>query len=106
MTVLPPAGAAWSRPTAHVVEPPVIKLAGTHESEEALGLIGDTPTVVLVLPPRVAVRVTVCAVDTVPAITVNVAELVEPGTDTNGGTPSAAALLEASATELPPVGAG
>ena len=52
-----------------------------------------TVTVAVVLPPSVAVRVTVCDDDTVPAVAVNVVELAAWGTVTDAGTGSAAVLL-------------
>ena len=58
-TVLPPAGAARSRAIVHVVEPPVIRLAGVHASDDTAGLIGETVTVAVALPPSTAVTVTV-----------------------------------------------
>ena len=91
--------------TVHVVEPPVITLAGAHASDDTTGLIGATVTVAFALPPSAAVTVTVCAVATVPAVAVNEAELAAPDTVTDGGTASAAVLFDDSATALPPVGA-
>ena len=68
--------------------------------------VGATVTVAVVLPPSVAVRVTVCEVVTVPAVAVNVVELAVAGTVTDAGTGSAVVLFEARVTVLPPVGAG
>jgi hypothetical protein len=65
-----------------------------------------TVTVAVVLPPSVAVSVTVCDDDTVPAVAVNVVELAAWGTVTDAGTGSAAVLFEAKVTALPPLGAG
>ena len=90
--------------TVHVVDRPDITLAGEHASVETAGL-GVTVTLAVVLPPRVAVTVTVCDVATVPAVAVNVAVVAAAGTVTDVGTGSAAVLLEASVTELPPVSA-
>ena len=53
----------------HVVEAPEITLAGAHASEETAGL-GATVTLAVVLPPSVAVTVTVCDVATLPAVAV------------------------------------
>jgi hypothetical protein len=89
----------------HVVESPLIRLPGAQESDDALGLTGDTVTVAVALVPRLAVKVTVSTAATVPAVAVNVAELVDPGTVTDGVTPSAPGLLDDSATALPPAGA-
>jgi len=106
VTVLPPEGAGWFNVTVHVVDvPPAAMLAGLHTSEPTRGPLGVTVTVVVVLPPRVAVRVTVCDVATEPAVAVNVAELVVAGTTTEAGTGSAAVSVEASVTVLPPAGA-
>ena len=67
---------------------------------------GATVTVAVVLPPSVAVSVTVCDDDTVPAVAVNVVEVAAWGTVTDAGTGSAAVLFEAKVTVLPPLGAG
>jgi len=90
--------------TVHVVETPDITLAGAHASVETAG-IGVTVTLAVVLPPSVAVTVTVCDVATVPAVAVKVVDVVVAGIVTDAGTGSAPALLDASVTELPPVGA-
>jgi hypothetical protein len=68
--------------------------------------VGVTVTVSVVETSSVAVRVTVCVVATVPAVVLNVVELVLAGTVTDAGTGSAVALLEPSVTVLPPAGAG
>jgi hypothetical protein len=105
-TVLPPLGAGCVRVTVHVVEPPGLRLVGLQTSDDTAGLGGVTVTVAVVLPPRVAVRVTVCGVATVPAVAVNVVELAVAGTVTDAGTGSAVVLFEPSVTVLPPLGAG
>lgn len=56
-TVLPPAGAAWVRVTAHVVAAPERSAVGSQASEDTDGL-GATVSVAVALPPSVAVRVT------------------------------------------------
>jgi hypothetical protein len=88
-----------------VVIAPDVTLEGAHASDETLGP-GVTVTVVVVLPPSVAVTVTVWEVATEPAVAVNVVELVVAGTVTVAETGSAVVLLEASVTVAPPVGAG
>jgi hypothetical protein len=88
----------------HVVEAPEVTLAGAHASADTIGL-GVTFTVVVVLPPSVAVSVTVCGAATVPAVAVNVADVALPCTVTDGGTGSAVVLLDARVTVVPPVGA-
>jgi hypothetical protein len=106
VTTRPPVGGAWVKVTVQVVEPPGCTLAGAHASEDTLGILGTTVTDAVALPPSVAVRVAVCDVGTEAAVAVNVAELAVAGTVTDAGTGSAAALLEASATLVPPAGAG
>ena len=91
--------------TVHVVEAPDTTVAGEHASADTAGL-GVMVTLAVVLPPSVAVTVTVCDVATVPAVVVNVAVVAAAGTVTEVGTGSAAVLFEASVTALPPVGAG
>jgi S-adenosylmethionine/arginine decarboxylase-like enzyme len=88
----------------HVVATPETTLAGVHASDDTLGA-GVTVTVAVVLPPRVAVKVTVCGVATEPADAVNVVDVALAGTVTDAATGSAVVLLEASVTELPPAGA-
>ena len=90
--------------TVHVVLAPDVTLEGAHASDETLGA-GVTVTVAVVLPPSVAVTVTVWDVATEPAVAVNMVELVAAGTVTVAGTGSVVVLLEASITELPPAGA-
>jgi hypothetical protein len=104
-TVLPPAGAARLSVTVQVVVAPGGRLTGAHASEDTVGL-GVTVIVAVVLPPSVAVNVTVWDVPTVPDVAVNVVELVMAGTVTDAGTGSAVLLSEASATALPLAGAG
>jgi len=90
--------------TVHVVEAPDTTVAGEHASVDTAGL-GVTVTLVVVLPPSVAVTVTVCGVATVPAVPVKVVDVVVAGTVTDDGSGSALVLLDASVTVLPPVGA-
>jgi hypothetical protein len=60
VTTLPPLGAAWVSVIVHVLETPDATLAGAHTSVDTLAPPGVTVTVaVVVLPPRVAVRMTV-----------------------------------------------
>ena len=91
--------------TVHVVLAPDVTLEGAHATDETLGA-GVTVTLAVVLPPSVAVTVTVWDVATEPAVAVNTVELAAAGTVTVAGTGSAVVLLEASVTALPPVGAG
>ena len=87
---------------------PEATVAGLQTSEDTAGKPpppGVTVTVAVVLPPSVAVTVTVCDVATEPAAAVNVVELAVAGTVTDAGTGSAAVLFDASVTVLPPVGA-
>jgi hypothetical protein len=104
-TVLPPAGAGWVRVTVHVVEAPDTRLVGLHESADTDGL-GVTTTIAVVLPPSVAVSVTVCEVRTALLVAENVVELAPAGTVTELGTGSALALSDDSETTVPPLGAG
>ena len=89
----------------HVVTAPDATVVGTHASVDTDG-IGATVTVAVALLPKVAVTVTVCEVATEPPVAVNVVAAALAGTVTDAGTGNAAALLEASATTLPPAGAG
>jgi hypothetical protein len=57
-TGLPPVGAPWFRVTVQVVATPELTFAGVHASVDTARL-GATVTVAVVLPPRVAVIVTV-----------------------------------------------
>jgi hypothetical protein len=58
-TTMPPAAVAgWSSVTVHVLDAPDATLPGAHTSDSTLGP-GKTVTVVEVLPPRVALTVTV-----------------------------------------------
>jgi hypothetical protein len=70
-----------------------------------VSVAGATVTVAVVLPPSVAVRVTVWLVATDPAVAVKVAEDVVAATGTDAGTGSALGLFEDNVTVLPPVGA-
>ncbi len=103
-TTLPPVGAAWFRLAVHVVTAPDTRLDGAHTREDTRGL-GVTVTVVLALTPSVAVAVTLWEVATDPVVTVNAADVAAAGTVTDVGTGSALALLDESATMLPPTGA-
>ncbi len=103
--VLPPDGAARLRVTVQVVAAPGARLTGAHASDDTVGL-GVTVIVAVVLPPSVAVIVTVWDVATIPAMAVNVAELVVAGTVTDVGTGHAVMLSDESVTVLPPAGAG
>jgi hypothetical protein len=105
VTVLPPAAAGWFRVTVHIVDTPMVMLSGLQTSEPTLGPLGKTVTVAVVLPPSVAVRVTVCEVVTVPAVGVKVVEVAAAGTVTDAGTGSAVVLFEPSPTVAPPAGA-
>jgi hypothetical protein len=104
-TRLPPAGAAWLRVTVHVVDTPETTLVGAQPNDDTVGPIGTTLTVAVALPPNVAVSVTDWVVWTAPAVAVNVADVVPDDTVTDGGTGSAAVLLDASVIALPPAGA-
>jgi hypothetical protein len=105
VTVLPPAGAAWFRVTVQIVEIPIVMLSGLQTSEPTLGPLGTTVTVAVAVPLRVAVRVTVCELATVPPVAVKVVEVIVAGTVTDAGTGSAVVLFEESPTVVPPVGA-
>ena len=102
--MLPPAGAAAVSVTVHVVEAPGVRLVGAHASDETAGN-GVTVTVAVVLALSVAVTVAVCTVATEPEVATNEADVAPAATPTEGGTGSAA-LLDESATVLPPAGAG
>jgi hypothetical protein len=57
-TVVPPAEAGWFKVTVHVVAVPGLRLAGEHATDDTL-VTGVTVTLVVVVPPSVAVTVTV-----------------------------------------------
>jgi len=105
VTVLPPAGAGWFRVTVQIVEMPMVMLSGLQTSDPTLGPLGKTVTVAVAVPLSVAVTVAVCELATVPAVAVNVVEVVVAGTVTDAGTGSAVVLFEESVTVTPPVGA-
>jgi len=105
VTMLPPVSAGWSKVTMHVVGAPDAMLVGLQTSEDTDGL-GATVTVAVVLPPRIAVSVTVCDDATEPAVAANVVEFVVAGTVTDAGTGNAMALSDDSVTVVPPAGAG
>jgi hypothetical protein len=91
--------------TVHVVLAPDVTLEGAHARDETLGP-GVTVTVAVVLPPSVAVTVTVWDVATVPAVAVNVVDVVLAGTVTEAGTSNAVVLFDEIPTVLPPARAG
>jgi hypothetical protein len=86
-----------------VVAAPDATLVGAHAIEDTFK-VGLTMTVVVMVAPSVALTVTLCGVVTEPLDTVNAAEVEDAGTVTDAGTGSAA-LFDANATTLPPVGA-
>lgn len=90
--------------TVHVVDVPEVTLVGAHARDVTAGL-GVTVTTTVVLPPNVAVRVTVCGVATEPPVAVNVEDVAAAATATEAGTDNAAVLFDASVTTLPPPGA-
>jgi hypothetical protein len=104
VTALPPAEAAWFNVAVHVVAAPELMVGGVHASDDTLAL-GVTVTVAVLLPPNVAVRVTVCGVATEPPVAGNVADVAAAATATEAGTDNAAVLFDASVTTLPPTGA-
>lgn len=91
--------------TVQVVAPPDVTLAGAHASDDALAP-GTTVTVAVVLPPSVAVNVTVWVAATEPEVAVNVIDVAAAGTVTEAMTGSTLALLDDNETEPPPAGAG
>jgi hypothetical protein len=91
--------------TVHVVATPGLTIAGAHESDDTARL-GVTVTVAVVFPPSVAVSVTAWDAATELAVAVNVVDIVPAGTVNEAGTGKAVALLDASATALPPARAG
>jgi hypothetical protein len=107
VTTLPPVGAGWVNVIVHVLETPDAKVAGAQDSDDTLGPPGATVIVaVVVLPPSVAVRMTVWDVATDPAVAVKVVEVAPAGTVTEAGTDSAVVLFDAVVIVLPPLGAG
>ena len=104
VTLAPPLGAAWLRVTVQAVEDPEFTLVGLQVSAETA--VGATKVRVAVweAPFRVAVRVTLWLVVTVPAVAVKVVEVLLAATVTEVGSVSAE-LLSESATLVPPVGA-
>lgn len=104
-TAIPPDDAGCVSVIVQVVWIPDITLAGEQASVWTVGM-GVTVTVAVVLPASVAVTVTVCNVVTGPAVAGNVVDVAFAGTVTDVCTGNAAALLDESATVLPPAGAG
>jgi hypothetical protein len=88
-----------------VVGAPEVMLVGVQTSEDTDGL-GATVTEAVVLPPSVAVSVTVWAAASAAAVAVNVVEFVAAGTVTDAGTGNTVGLSDDSATRAPPAGAG
>jgi hypothetical protein len=86
-----------------VVAAPDATLEGAHATEDTRRT-GATVTVAVALAPSVAVTVTVWDVVTEPLVAVNVADVAVAGTVADAGTGNAA-LFDARATTLPPVGA-
>ena len=105
VTVLPPVGAGWFKVTVQIVEMPIVRLSGLQTSEPTLGPLGVTVTVAVVLPPSVAVSVTVCEVVTVPAVGVKVVEVAAAGTVTDAQVQGSAVVLFDRSTVAPPAGA-
>jgi hypothetical protein len=91
--------------TVHVVVRPGLRLVGAHASDDTARL-GATVTIAMVLPPSVAVSVTVWDAATVPAVAVNVVDVVLAGTVTEAGAGNAVVLFDESTTALPPARAG
>ena len=89
----------------HVVATPGLRLAGAHARDDTARL-GTTVTIVVVLPPSVAVSVAVWDAATVPALAVNVVDVVLAGTVIEAGTGNAVVLFDEIPTVLPPARAG
>jgi hypothetical protein len=87
-----------------VVVTPDVTLVGLQPSEDT-PRAGVIVTVAMVLPPSVAVTVTVSEAATEPAVAVKVAVVVAAGTVSEAGTGNAVGLFDASVTVLPPAGA-
>jgi hypothetical protein len=106
-TVTPPVPAAAVRVTVPVPDCPLTRTAGftampLRAPDAAGGGLIVTPKIVLT-PALDAVKVTAFEEVTVPAVTVNVAEVEPAGTVTLAGTPAAVALELESVTTMPPV---
>jgi hypothetical protein len=83
----------------HVVVAPDVTLVGLQTSDD-MPRAGVTVTVAMVLPPSVAVTVTVSEAATEPAVAVKVAVVALAGTVSEAGTGNAAGLFDARATVL------
>jgi len=103
LTVNPPAGAAELIVTVPVEEPAPVTDVGLRLRALTVGAVIANEAVVFT-PVNVAVIVAVALAATAVVFTENVAEFEPAGTVTEAGT-DAAALFEARATVVPPVGA-
>lgn len=104
VTVLPPVGAAWFNVTVQVVhafEPSELGLHDTVDTSTCGATLTDAVFEALF---KLAVMVTDWMLVTVPAVAVNVAEVLLAATVTEAGTVSEPLLLDRVAV-LPPVGA-
>ena len=107
-TVTPPDPAAKVSVTVPVTDCPVVAELGDTDKLLSTGL-GAAPMVtlaVLLAPPYEAVSTTVVAVLTVPAVTLNVADVEPCGTSTDDGTEAAVEFEDPSWTVTPPDPAG
>jgi hypothetical protein len=106
VTAVPPAGAAWLRVTVQVALVPDVKLVGLQVTEVTVIPAGASAIVaVCKLLPRLAVRVPLWLLGTVPAVTLNVAAAEPAATVMLAvGTGSNPLLLDRETT-MPPVGA-
>jgi hypothetical protein len=106
VTTAPPVGAAAVNVTVPVTNTPPVAAETLVVRLEMAVAGGVTVTVAELVDPLVdAVMVAFVLATTVPAVTVKVAVLAPAATVTETGTLATAALLDASVTTLPPVGA-
>ncbi len=105
VTAAPPVPAACVRVTVHVEVPPVPRLAGLQDTWlTAVAARSDTYAV-CELPFKVPVIPAVRLLGIVPAVALNVVEVVPAGTVTDAGTGSSPVVLE-RVTTAPPADAG
>ena len=107
VTTAPPAGAFPLSDTVPRELAPPVTLVGFRLMEIKASVIAGVTVrlVACVVPPKLAEIVTAVEVDTVALVTVNVALVLPTATVTDAGTVAADALLLASTTTAPPVGA-
>ena len=104
VTEMPPVPAACDNVTVQVDVPFEFRLVGLHDSELTVVAATREMLAVCVLPFKVPVTTAVRLLGMVPAVAVNVAELLPAGTVTDEGTDSSLVVLERP-TVAPPADA-